>query len=127
MLQACRCPSLASRLVNGRHIATIRLTEIPATRPKPYERQILKTGIFSPFHPVSENPLLRLERDMELLVHPRSAEPPGRLSEHHSVASNVDRPSRCSSPPPPSARANTFRLGTEASLSYDNRSRSPAA
>ena len=40
MLRACRCQSLASRLVNGRHIATIRLTETPETRPKPNERQI---------------------------------------------------------------------------------------
>jgi limonene 1,2-monooxygenase len=32
--------------------------------------RFLKTGIFlAPFHPVRENPLLALERDMELLVH----------------------------------------------------------
>ena len=30
----------------------------------------VKTGIFlAPFHPVSENPMLALERDMDLLVH----------------------------------------------------------
>jgi alkanesulfonate monooxygenase SsuD/methylene tetrahydromethanopterin reductase-like flavin-dependent oxidoreductase (luciferase family) len=32
--------------------------------------RFLKTGIFlAPFHPLNENPLLALERDMELLVH----------------------------------------------------------
>jgi limonene 1,2-monooxygenase len=32
--------------------------------------RFLKTGIFlAPFHPLAENPLLALERDMELLVH----------------------------------------------------------
>jgi limonene 1,2-monooxygenase len=30
----------------------------------------IKTGVFlAPFHPLNENPLLALERDMELLVH----------------------------------------------------------
>ena len=32
--------------------------------------RFVKTGIFlAPFHPLHENPLLALERDMDLLVH----------------------------------------------------------
>ena len=52
----------------------------------------VKTGIFlAPFHATRENPLLALERDMDLLVHPRQAELPrgldrrasfGRLRDH---------------------------------------------
>ena len=34
------------------------------------EDRFLKTGVFlAPFHPLDENPLLALDRDMELLVH----------------------------------------------------------
>ena len=42
----------------------------------------LKTGP-RPFHPVSENPLLRLERDVELLVHP------DRLNRHEAQSSTI--------------------------------------
>src|SRR5262245_66607571 len=46
----------------------------------------LKTGIFlAPFHPMSENPILCLERDMELLVHlDRLNYSEAWIGEHHS-------------------------------------------
>ena len=46
----------------------------------------LKTGIFlAPFHPLSEHPLLCLERDMELLVHlDRLNYSEAWIGEHHS-------------------------------------------
>src|SRR5262245_20474227 len=46
----------------------------------------LKTGIFlAPFHPLRENPLLCLERDMELLIHlDRLNYTEAWIGEHHS-------------------------------------------
>ncbi len=46
----------------------------------------LKTGIFlAPFHPLNENPLLALDRDMELLVHlDRLNYHEAWIGEHHS-------------------------------------------
>jgi limonene 1,2-monooxygenase len=48
--------------------------------------RFLKTGIFlAPFHPLDENPLLALERDMELLVHlDRLNYHEAWIGEHHS-------------------------------------------
>src|SRR5215472_3846540 len=48
--------------------------------------RFLKTGIFlAPFHALSENPLLALERDMELLVHlDRHNYHEAWIGEHHS-------------------------------------------
>ena len=48
--------------------------------------RFLRTGIFlAPFHPLSENPLLALDRDMELLVHlDRLNYHEAWIGEHHS-------------------------------------------
>jgi len=48
--------------------------------------RFLKTGIFlAPFHPLHENPLLALERDMELLIHlDRLNYHEAWIGEHHS-------------------------------------------
>ena len=48
--------------------------------------RFLKTGIFlAPFHTLGENPLLALERDMELLVHlDRLNYHEAWIGEHHS-------------------------------------------
>ena len=48
--------------------------------------RFLKTGIFlAPFHPLAENPLLALDRDMELLVHlDRLNYHEAWIGEHHS-------------------------------------------
>jgi len=48
--------------------------------------RFLKTGIFlAPFHPLHENPLLALDRDMELLVHlDRLNYHEAWIGEHHS-------------------------------------------
>ena len=48
--------------------------------------RFLKTGIFlAPFHALGENPLLALERDMELLVHlDRLNYHEAWVGEHHS-------------------------------------------
>ena len=48
--------------------------------------RFLKTGVFlAPFHPLDENPLLALDRDMELLVHlDRLNYHEAWIGEHHS-------------------------------------------
>ncbi len=53
---------------------------------KPMQDRFLKTGIFlAPFHPLHENPLLALDRDMELLVHlDRQNYHEAWIGEHHS-------------------------------------------
>jgi limonene 1,2-monooxygenase len=53
---------------------------------QPMNDRFLKTGVFlAPFHPLSENPLLCLERDMELLVHlDRLNYHEAWIGEHHS-------------------------------------------
>jgi limonene 1,2-monooxygenase len=53
---------------------------------QPMNDRFLKTGIFlAPFHPLTENPLLCLERDMELLVHlDRLNYHEAWIGEHHS-------------------------------------------
>ena len=50
------------------------------------QNRFLKTGIFlAPFHPLDENPLLALDRDMELLVHlDRLNYHEAWIGEHHS-------------------------------------------
>src|SRR5215207_8856770 len=49
--------------------------------------RFVKTGIFlAPFHPLTENPLLALERDMELLIHlDRLNYHEAWIGEHHSA------------------------------------------
>ena len=51
----------------------------------------LKTGVFlAPFHAVHENPLLALERDMELLVHlDRLNYHEAWIGEHHSAGFEI--------------------------------------
>ncbi len=51
----------------------------------------LKTGVFlAPFHALSENPLLALERDMELLVHlDRLNYHEAWIGEHHSAGFEI--------------------------------------
>src|SRR5438045_6082018 len=48
--------------------------------------RFLKTGIFlAPFHPLAENPLLALDRDMQLLIHlDRLNYHEAWIGEHHS-------------------------------------------
>src|SRR5215212_8436282 len=51
----------------------------------------VKTGVFlAPFHPVRENPLLALERDMDLLVHlDRLNYHEAWIGEHHSAGFEI--------------------------------------
>jgi hypothetical protein len=53
----------------------------PATQRDPMTQRFLRTGVFlAPFHPLAENPLLALDRDMDLLIHL------DRLNYHKAVA-----------------------------------------
>src|SRR6202171_5905108 len=63
-----------------------RAAKTPATKTRPMNDRFLKTGIFlAPFHPLAENPLLALDRDMELLVHlDRLNFHEAWIGEHHS-------------------------------------------
>src|SRR6516165_10178230 len=58
----------------------------PERRSLPMDDRFLKTGVFlAPFHPLDENPLLALDRDMELLVHlDRLNYHEAWIGEHHS-------------------------------------------
>src|SRR3984885_9364052 len=58
----------------------------PSKKTMPMNDRFLKTGIFlAPFHALGENPLLALERDMELLVHlDRLNYHEAWIGEHHS-------------------------------------------
>ena len=51
----------------------------------------VKTGVFlAPFHPVHENPLLALERDMDLLVHlDKLNYHEAWIGEHHSAGFEI--------------------------------------
>jgi limonene 1,2-monooxygenase len=51
----------------------------------------VKTGIFlAPFHPSNENPLLALERDMDLLVHlDKLNYHEAWIGEHHSAGFEI--------------------------------------
>ena len=53
--------------------------------------RFVKTGVFlAPFHPLSENPLLALERDMDLLVHlDRLNYHEAWIGEHHSAGFEI--------------------------------------
>src|SRR5580704_6479792 len=66
-------------------IATIAVAVTGKTN-SPMDDRFLKTGIFlAPFHPLNENPLLALDRDMELLVHlDRLNYHEAWIGEHHS-------------------------------------------
>jgi limonene 1,2-monooxygenase len=57
----------------------------------PMNDRLLKTGVFlAPFHPVAENPLLALERDMQLLVHlDRLGYHEAWIGEHHSAGFEI--------------------------------------
>ena len=57
-----------------------------AIRETSMQDRFLKTGVFlAPFHPLGENPLLALERDMELLAHlDRLNYHEAWIGEHHS-------------------------------------------
>src|SRR5215467_5718689 len=63
----------------------VRDIRIPRQVP-PMNDRFLKTGVFlAPFHALAENPLLALERDMELLVHlDRLNYHEAWIGEHHS-------------------------------------------
>src|SRR3984957_1484487 len=58
----------------------------PPKKTMPMNDRFLKTGIFlAPFHPLLENPLLALDRDMELLVHlDKLNYHEAWIGEHHS-------------------------------------------
>jgi limonene 1,2-monooxygenase len=75
------------RLVSRSVIATIENSN-PKTGNEigPMDDRFLKTGVFlAPFHPLDENPLLALDRDMELLVHlDRLNYHEAWIGEHHS-------------------------------------------
>ena len=51
----------------------------------------VKTGVFlAPFHPLAENPLLALERDMDLLIHlDRLNYHEAWIGEHHSAGFEI--------------------------------------
>src|SRR3954449_13393630 len=73
----------ASSIPARRSIRACRCREGPMTDTSD---RYVKTGIFlAPFHPVNENPLLALERDMHLLVHlDRLNYHEAWIGEHHS-------------------------------------------
>src|SRR5580700_4756586 len=58
----------------------------PSKKTRPMNDRFLKTGIFlAPFHALGENPLLALDRDMDLLVHlDRLNYHEAWIGEHHS-------------------------------------------
>ena len=58
----------------------------PQRRPTMDDDRFVKTGIFlAPFHPLPENPLLALERDMDLLIHlDKLNYHEAWIGEHHS-------------------------------------------
>src|ERR1700738_2071179 len=65
------------------------LQEVPSLtsrRPSPMNDRFLKTGVFlAPFHALAQNPLLALDRDMELLIHlDRLNYHEAWIGEHHS-------------------------------------------
>ena len=67
-------------------VAHQRLAETRETKTGPMNDRFLKTGVFlAPFHALDENPLLALDRDMELLVHlDRLNYHEAWVGEHHS-------------------------------------------
>ncbi len=67
----------------------------------------LRSGIFlAPFHDLSQNPILALEHDMELVQHiDRLNYSEAWIGEHHSGGFEIIRPPRSLSPPPPNAPA----------------------
>jgi limonene 1,2-monooxygenase len=74
------------RLVSRPFLATIGAAKTPGKKTKPMNDRFLKTGVFlAPFHALAENPLLALDRDMELLVHlDRLNYHEAWIGEHHS-------------------------------------------
>jgi alkanesulfonate monooxygenase SsuD/methylene tetrahydromethanopterin reductase-like flavin-dependent oxidoreductase (luciferase family) len=91
--------------------------------------RFLKTGIFlAPFHPLHENPLLAIDRDMELLEHlDRLNYTEAWVGEHHSAGFEIINCPRCSSPPPPSARAISASAPASSRCPTTTPSPSPAA
>jgi len=73
------CQSTRYRYDRNRQVMT-------GERSRPMEDRFLKTGVFlAPFHPLDENPLLALDRDMELLAHlDRLNYHEAWIGEHHS-------------------------------------------
>src|ERR1700748_467292 len=67
-------------------MATIAPPKKTPRKNPPLDARVLKTGILrAPFHPLNENPLLALDRDMELLVHlDRLNYHEAWIGEHHS-------------------------------------------
>src|SRR6516162_8944501 len=79
----------------------------PEKRSGPMDDRFLKTGVFlAPFHPLDENPLLALDRDMELLVHlDRLNYHEAWIGEHHSGGFEILPARNYSSQALPSAHA----------------------
>ena len=81
----CAAKTIAERTcpVAGNRYDPVRNT---GKKTKAMQDRFLKTGIFlAPFHPLDENPLLCLDRDMELLVHlDRLNYQEAWIGEHHS-------------------------------------------
>jgi limonene 1,2-monooxygenase len=74
-------------LPTGRaEIPIIAMGRARETKTGPMKDRFLKTGVFlAPFHALAENPLLALDRDMELLVHlDRLNYHEAWIGEHHS-------------------------------------------
>src|SRR5882762_2173167 len=84
----CAAPPL--RVVNRPAAATIALHTRPGPMTDSNDRYV-KTGVFlAPFHPVHENPLLALERDMDLLVHlDKLNYHEAWIGEHHSAGFEI--------------------------------------
>src|SRR4029077_14000588 len=75
----------ACRVAPCARLATIA-NPIPPKRTSRMNDRFVRTGVFlAPFHALAENPLLCLERDMELLVHlDRLNYHEAWIGEHHS-------------------------------------------
>ena len=90
----------------------------------------LRSGIFlAPFHNLTENPTLALERDMELLQHlDRLNYHEAWIGEHHSGGFEIIALARrCSSPRPPSARGTSGWAPASRRCPTTTRSSSPTA
>jgi limonene 1,2-monooxygenase len=83
----CQCPKPQYDCSSGlQAISFLGHADKPATQRDPMTQRFLRTGVFlAPFHPLAENPLLALDRDMDLLIHlDRLNYHEAWIGEHHS-------------------------------------------
>src|ERR1043166_3848128 len=88
-----RVAQLPHRLYNVIHMPSRGRNVISKAEPMNDDTndRFLKTGVFlAPFHPLTENPFLALERDMDLLVHlDRMNYHEAWIGEHHSAGFEI--------------------------------------